>query len=234
MDNRLTEDMRTFVHDEGAALVGIGDLTALPAEARRGMPRGIVFALPLDPAIAASLVDGPSPSYAAEYERLNARLQALGEQCAAWLTARGYQAINQGVTVEGLDRQTLSMLLPHKTVATRAGLGWVGKCALLVTDAYGSALRISSVLTDAPLTAGTPIDASCCGDCSACRDACPTAAPTGARWHAGLPREALYDAFACFRGAREQAALHGSPHIICGRCIAACPWTQRYLERSTA
>ena len=48
--------------------------------------------------------------------------------------------------------------LPHKTVATRTGLGWIGKNCLLVTKEYGSAVRLSSLLTDAPLPAGTPDD----------------------------------------------------------------------------
>jgi epoxyqueuosine reductase QueG len=34
--------------------------------------------------------------------------------------------------------------LPHKTVATRAGLGWIGKCGLLVTNEYGPGIRCTS------------------------------------------------------------------------------------------
>jgi epoxyqueuosine reductase len=228
-DRLLTDALTTLLCDAGAVLVGFGDLTALPATERQELPVGIVFAMPVDPAITATLTNGPSPAYAAEYERLNALLQAVGERCVAWLTARGYRAVNQGMSVGGLDVATLSMALPHKTVATRAGLGWIGKSALLVTEAYGSAIRFNTVLTDAPLVTGVPIEQSRCGACNACREACPTAAPTGASWVAGLPRAALYDAFACLRGARAQAELHGSPHIICGRCIVACPWTQAYL-----
>ena len=41
--------------------------------------------------------------------------------------------------------------LPHKTIATRAGIGWIGKSALLVTAKYGSAIRLSSILTDTPI-----------------------------------------------------------------------------------
>ena len=43
-------------------------------------------------------------------------------------------------------------VMPHKTVAVHAGLGWIGKSALFVTEKYGSAVRLTSVLTDAPLS----------------------------------------------------------------------------------
>lgn len=231
-DQQLTADVKALLHDNGAALVAFGDLTALPTDSRKGMPVGIIFAMPLDPMITASLVDGPSPAYAAEYERLNEQLQVAGDCCATWLAARGHQAISQGVTVGALDRKTLSVVLPHKTIATRAGLGWIGKCALLVTEAYGSAIRLNTVLTDAPLVTGTSIDHSRCGDCIACREACPGAAPTGENWNAGMPRKVLFDAFACFYAAKAQAEPQGIRHTICGRCIAACPWTRKYLDRA--
>jgi len=38
--------------------------------------------------------------------------------------------------------------MPQKTIATRAGLGWIGKTALLITPQFGSAIRLNSVLTD--------------------------------------------------------------------------------------
>ena len=61
----------------------------------------------------------------------------------------------------GLDN--LGAELPHKTVATRAGIGWIGKCALLVTEKYGSAIRLTTVLTDMDLETDQPINGSKCG-----------------------------------------------------------------------
>ena len=34
-------------------------------------------------------------------------------------------------------------------MATLSGMGWIGKCALLVNDSYGTAVRYITVLTDA-------------------------------------------------------------------------------------
>lgn len=92
-----------------------------------------------------------------------------------------------------MNRKDYRSVLPHKTVATRAGIGWIGKNCLLVTREYGSAIRLSSLLTDAPLHGNDPIDKSLCGTCHKCVDACPAAALTGKLWHAGTLREELFD-----------------------------------------
>lgn len=135
-------------------------------------------------------------------------------------------------TVSGVRFGEYDTPLPHKTAATRAGLGWIGRCALLVTESYGSAVRLTTVLTDAPLDPAEPINESRCGTCRACVEACPGRAIAGGLWHAGLPREAMVDPDACYRTTRGFApAIGAAPDVgICGACIAACPWTQRYVH----
>ena len=76
---------------------------------------------------------------------------------AEFLLENGYQAYANTTKAVKQDDNWCTPL-PHKTVATRAGLGWIGKNCLLVTKEYGSAVRLSSLLTDAPLPAGTPDD----------------------------------------------------------------------------
>ncbi len=229
-DEQLTQEISVFLRQGGAVLSGYADLTPLQVDIRQQMPTGIVFAMPINPDIVPTLTAGPTREYAAEYDRLNAALDALGTQCATLLCRRGYRAIAQGGTVKVLDRTTLATSLPHKTVATRAGLGWIGKCALLVTEQYGSAIRLNSILTDAPLAVGTPVERSQCGECAACCLACPGSAPSGKQWQAGLPRKDFFDAHACAGTAGQLAGALAIRLTICGRCIAACPWTQKYLE----
>jgi hypothetical protein len=60
----------------------------------------------------------------------------------------------------------------HKLAAHLAGLGWIGKSCLLLTEQFGPRVRFVSVLTDAPLEAGSPLDKPC-GKCQVCIDACP-------------------------------------------------------------
>jgi len=118
-------------------------------------------------------------------------------------------------------------------VATRAGLGWIGKNNLLITRLYGPAVRLVTVLTDAPVSPGTPIDKSVCGRCRHCVDACPAHALAGKNWEAGFSREELFNAFTCRDMERQLTQrLIGEAVSICGLCITACPWTQKYLKNN--
>ena len=229
----LNADLLSFLTSHGASLVGFADLSEIDAATRDGFPFGISIAIALDPKIMSDVKEGPTAAYYAEYKRLNGLLDNLGQKTAQFLTDKGYRAKALITTANPVDRDTLSTRLPHKTVATRAGLGWIGKCALLVTKKFGSALRFTTVLTDAPLVAGKPVNYSLCLHCTHCVDACPAHAHTGAVWQPGMPREALYDAFKC-RDKAEELSLKGFgvKYSICGLCIVACPWTKKYLARA--
>ncbi len=229
-DGEFWTELRRVIGERGAALVGCADLGSLPAEVREGLPRGISIGVALSPGIVAEIADGPTCEYAKEYARVNALLESLGRDAAAVLRRSGFRAVAAEVTVDELDMETLATALPHKTVATRAGLGWIGRCALLVTKHYGSAVRLTSVLTDAPLPVGAPVEESRCGKCGECVEACPAGAPSGQDWRAGGRREDFFDAFACYKTAQELAGQKGIAHTICGICIAVCPHTKRYTD----
>ena len=227
----LNDELSAFLKSRGAGLVGFADLHEIDANARDGFPFGISIAIPLDPKIMSGIKEGPTAAYYAEYKRVNKLLDDIGSKTAQWLIDRGYHA-QARTTAFGSDKETLSARLPHKTVATRAGLGWIGKCALLVTKKFGSALRFTTVLTDAPLVVGNPVNYSLCLHCTHCIDACPAHAHTGALWQPGLPREALYDAFKCRDKAVELSLKgFGVKYYICGLCSGAFPWTKKDLAR---
>lgn len=232
----FVDELKAALGSAGAGLIGFADLSALPAEVRDGFPLGISIGVPLNPMIVAQISEGPTREYSDEYDRVNARLDAIGRLAVDRLTRDGHKSAFYPSTDHSLyDRAKLSMRLPHKTVATRAGLGWIGKCALLITREFGPAVRITSVLTDAPLPAAAPVDASSCGKCTDCVAKCPAHAPSGQTWKAGMKRESFFDAFACQQNARAMMlARVGVDKTICGMCIAACPWTRRYLSRAAA
>jgi len=228
-DTDLLTQLERMLASHGLTFLACADLTSLPSSVRHGLPVGICLGVRLNPDVISHIADGPTREYAALYERVNLLLDELAQMCSQFLNKRGFRAVPFQASGYISDHGDLSTSLPHKTVATRSGIGWIGKCALLVTESYGSAVRFNTVLTDAPLPFGTPVEASLCGDCSSCVQACPVHAPSGDEWQPGLPRDTFYDAYSCRRTARAQAVRVGIDHPICGICIAVCPYTQRYL-----
>lgn len=118
--------------------------------------------------------------------------------------------------------------MPFKTLATRAGLGWIGKSAALITKEYGNAIRLNGVLTDLPIKVGTPVNESFCGECDKCVKHCPGHAITGNTWRLHIDRDILLDAVSCKKTVIERGKVFNVADGTCGICISVCPWTKRY------
>ncbi len=229
--NDLTQYIKDELYSRGADLVGFGNLTELPADVRCSMPVGICVAVKYPKDVIRGIADLPTKEYYNQYNLLNEKLDMLVTLGADALKVLGYEAIPQTRAYVEQSETNYATKLPHKTVATRAGLGWIGKSALLVTKQYGSMIRISSILTNAPLETAKPIDKSICGNCDACANACPAGAISGKSWGVGIARDTFYDAVSCRKTARERAVkAFGIEITQCGKCIEICPYTKRYLN----
>lgn len=227
MERRVLED---YLKSLGAALVGFADLSEIEASLRNSMRYGIVFAVNLRPEIVKGIYKGPTDEYHKEYNHVNKILDDIATACVTYIKKQGYNAVGQISTIVA-SNSNLATPLPHKTIATRAGLGWIGKNALLVTPEYGSAIRLCSVLTDMPFETGKPINESRCGKCTRCTDECPAGAIEGLLWNVNSSREELMDAFKCRRKARELSKQAIDTEIsLCGKCIEVCPYTNRYIS----
>lgn len=226
--NLISAELETLLYAKGASLVGFADLRQIMAHS--DMPYGVSVAVAIPRETVSSIHGGPNMAYYDAYHRLNAILDGVVTAGASYLKANGYRAYAQttdAVQEYGVYRTAL----PHKTVATNAGLGWIGKCALLVTPAYGSAVRLSSLVTDAPLDCAEPVTVSRCGSCHVCTDACPGRAVSGKLWDLTLDRDDFFDPLACRKKAREIAMNRiGKEITLCGKCIESCPYTQRYIK----
>ena len=230
------DKLKNRLRARGASLVGFATLEGLYMHPKNSdalavpkYPRGVSIALALPREVAAGLAQRPTREYFNAYHELNDKLDALALFCAEYLRELGYAAHAQ--TVQSVvEFDVYATAMPHKTVAVHAGLGWIGKCALLVTPEYGSAVRLTSVLTNAPLPDAQPLKPRC-GGCMACTNACPAHAVKGELWSEERGREHIFDALACRKKARELAAdaLH-EQITLCGRCIGSCPYTRRYTE----
>jgi epoxyqueuosine reductase len=63
-----------------------------------------------------------------------------------------------------------------KAWAVRAGIGWLGKHTNVITREFGSWVFLGELLLSIELDYDSFIEADHCGKCTACLDACPTAA----------------------------------------------------------
>lgn len=213
----------------GASLVGYADLAGV---AGAGWRSGVAVAVNLPRDIVQAIGNGPTRAYYEAYHMLNAQLDGIVRWGEDYLRGCGWKAHAQTIAAVR-EQDSFRTELPHKTVAVRAGLGWIGKSALFVSEAFGTAVRLSSLLTDAPLVTGTPVTESRCGDCRACTESCPGHAVSGKTWHAGMDRDEFFDAQSCRSTARQLAAVKLNEQItLCGKCIEVCPHTRRYLQNS--
>ena len=227
----LNASITTKLQELGADMVGFGDLKEVPADIRGGLPVGISVGVRLPIDIVRGIVEAPTLPYWDYYNSGQNDLDKLSDMGAEYIRALGYNAValsrKEGVKFVN----ALRSVLPYKTIATRSGLGWIGKCDMIVTEQYGSGVWFSAILTDAPLNCSEPVNESKCGACNVCRDACPAGAISGELWTSQIDRDVFFDAGKCASYTKALAnELLGVDWPLCGKCIAVCPRTKRYLD----
>ena len=228
--NHLSTKLRESLLEKGACLVAYADVSNLAYEAVAGLKNAVSIAVALNPSIICEISKGPTIKYYQEYNRANNLLSDLCGHAVNILITEGHKAVALEPTIKVVDLTKTDAHLPHKTVATKAALGWIGKSALLITKRYGAAVRLASVLTDADLDTAEPVEQSMCGDCRCCVDHCPASAIKGNNWQPGCSRDSIYDAFTCCETATKLAKKINVQSTICGICINVCPWTQKYIS----
>jgi epoxyqueuosine reductase len=124
--------------------------------------------------------------------------------------------------------------------AARAGIGFIGKNAMLISRRHGNWLLLAAILTRVELAPDTPVRKKIparetgketgvgllCGKCTRCLDACPTQA---------FPRPGVVDARRCIsyqtienKGIIPRELRAGIGHHIygCDVCLEVCPWNR--------
>lgn len=221
----LRQELEIFCGQRGADLFGIADLSsahdfivAQGGDQLARFPRAISLGLRLVDII----VEQHSPHEPRReslywhhvYDVVTPALDFLAYDTTRWINARGFAALPiPASTPYHYHYEKLFGLFSHKLAAHLAGLGWIGKSCLLITKQFGPRVRLVSVLTDAPLHAGNPLNNSC-GKCHTCVDTCPVAAFTGREFLPDEPRELRFHAFKCSEFRRDHP---------CGLCVSSCP-----------
>jgi epoxyqueuosine reductase len=178
--------------------------------------------LPPDTSIAEVLQD-PKKGYIAryalgrDYHRLmRKRLDTLAKKIGAAVDNMGYRVFCDSAPVL------------EKSIAEKAGIGWIGKHTNLINAKAGSWFFLGEIYTDIPLPVDiTPdVPVSHCGSCTACIDICPTKAIIG-------PYQ--LDARRCISYLTIESheaiplalrPLMGNRIYGCDDCQIVCPWNK--------
>jgi len=212
-------------------IFGFADLRGLIHPRFSDYPFGISIGRKLDDKIIDNLIDGPTLEYYEHYQNVNRELAVMTHGIQKELLDIKVKSLPVVPTISlgspGYRKylDTLSYDISHKMVATRAGLGWIGKTDLLITDKFGPRVRLVTILLDSdPGTTATPIDKSKCGYCKICVENCPAGAANGMLWNINVHRDQFFDAFRCREKCGELARKKlNVDERICGLCVSVCP-----------
>ncbi len=228
----------SLIPDKYEYINGFADLSGLLDGKYENYNYAIVIGKKLDDKIIDSIKDGPSGEYFNLYNETNKDLSELAGKISEKLSSLNIKnlVIEPTVTEEEVGEiKNLSYDFSHKMAATRAGLGWIGKTALFVSEKFGTRLRLATILTDYPLKCeNMPVDESKCGKCSICVEACPAGAATGKLWNKDMKRDDFYNPFKCLQKCKELTLKNmGEEKSICGICISVCPVGRKAGEKKS-
>jgi epoxyqueuosine reductase QueG len=222
----MHDELKGIALSSGASVFGVGyieDLRphfdALPLEHTEGLSYGISIGARVSVSVLKGVIIGPTRHYLHHYKMLNLLLDQTALKLSLAIQGRGYNALPIPVS-QIIDWEKQTAHLSHKMIALRAGIGWLGRNNLIIHPAFGSKIRLATVLTDMPLKTDNPLEKvgttrfRDCGDCKKCIEICPVSAigETYKQW----------DKTACLEKLKYFAKAHNVGQYICGLCIKVC------------
>jgi epoxyqueuosine reductase len=155
---------------------------------------------------------------------------AAGRDYHRWLRERVLK-LRQRLEVAGLPAGSMNggtdaVPVLERALATRAGIGFLAKSAMVISPTHGPYLQLAELLTGADLPPDPPAPGSC-GTCTACLDACPTQAII-APFEVDARRCLSYTTIE-LRGPipHELRAPQGEWLFGCDICLEVCPFTKK-------
>lgn len=219
-------ELRALLTNAGADLVGFSCLRdELPEELKK-YPYAITIVRKLATAVTDTIQGAPTMIYFQHYRMTNTKLDLLALDAISFIEKQGYLALPIAASQSTPDeKEEYKGVFPHKTGAVKSGLGFIGKSGVLITEKYGSFVRLATVLTDMPLEPSGEVHYSKCGACTLCRDACPAHAITGEEYIPGHARKEIFDAKKC--SDHMKTYKHIGRGAVCGICMSVCPYNKR-------
>ena len=216
----MQQQLKDFAKELGADIVGFCELPSPPIKELPQLSFAISVGVKLSDGILKTIDNAPSYMYFQHYRTANTLLDNVAFRLARKIEALGYLSFPIAASQSLGKANPYRGVFPHKTAAALAGLGFVGKSGLFLSNDYGSKVRLATILTSLPLQAEHPVIENGCGNCTACQKACPAGAIYGELPHIDGTRN--FDAEKCSKYMKEhfQDVGRGS---VCGVCIKVCP-----------
>ncbi len=216
--NKNYLNLKKFCLAQGIDLFGVADIGkiktefALPEGILKKYTSAVALGLRISRGILEEIEAFPTKLYFHHYRTLNNLLDQVGLRLSNHIQGKGYFALPIPAS-QILDWQNQKAHLSHKKIGYLAGLGWLGRNNLLVNNKFGAQFRLSTILTDMPLTADKPVKETC-GECRDCLVACPVQA---------IKENVLeFSHLICFEKLKEFQKQKLVDQYICGICVNAC------------
>jgi len=219
------DQLNNYILDLGVTKVAYCDLEDILPEKYKHLKTGISIAIHLSEQIIDEIdkLEGPTHTYFHHYRTVNSFIDQVSLKVSMKLQQSGYLALavpaSQTINEEGWN---FKGLFPHRTAATRSGIGWIGKSCCLITEEFGPRVRLGTILTNMPLEYNEPMSSSGCGECNICVQSCPAIALKDTTWYPGITRDEIMDPKACSRYMSTHYK-HIGRGSVCGICIKVCP-----------
>lgn len=228
IDPNLTNELIKQAYTLGVDTFGIADLELLreydtyPKDLLENYSRGISIGLKVPDEVIERLPES-RPIYAKHYVMLNDRLDLIAYMLSRFLESKKYKALPIPASKPLKDWKWRSFI-SHRAIARTAGVGWIGKSLNLITKEFGPRIRFASILTNAPLEPGKPLENKC-GECKDCIDSCIVGALKNTSFKEyPKERELALDIDKCILKLQEFSKDPDVGVMVCGICLKACPW----------
>lgn len=222
--SNINIEIEQQLRNENVDIIHFVDISMLDIKQNRGLPFAILIGIAINPHFLEMVCNTPDYTHTLddEYAQTESRVGLIADKLTNSLISNGYKALSQsdnGLMAEkAFDFETKTSALPHKTIAILSGIGYIGKSNLFITEEFGAAQCLGSVLTNAPLTvAKNNILLPKCHRCTICHNICPQKALKGVCWNTNVSRDEIVDVYHC---------------ITCLKCLAYCPQSRAYMKRA--
>lgn len=220
-----TDNIKTYLKKQGASKVGFADVKGIASEFV-DLPNGISIILKIPKETIQLVKEEDYENYWKSFHMQIDKLTDITLKGEEYIKTLGYDAFALTMKRNECDMKKLLSILPYKTIATKSGLGWIGRSALFVTPEYGSAVVLGAILTDMPVKFGNAITDSQCDECEECQNACPVDAINPQKWNNRLKRDDIIDIEIC----SEYIISQYKAGLGCTKCMSECKLTQEYLK----